>query len=91
MVREFLALPKEFQPAAGATYTTLEGYLAAKIMVEALHRAGPQLTREKLNAALDGMRPYDSGGFAVNYNGKDRLGSRFVEVTIVGNGGRLMR
>lgn len=91
VVREFLALPKEFQPAAGATYTTLEGYLAAKVMVEALQRAGPQLTREKLLAALDGMRPYDSGGFTVNYNGKDRLGSRFVEVTIVGNGGRLMR
>lgn len=91
VVREFLALPKEFQPAAGATYTTLEGYLAAKVMVEALQRAGPQLSREKLLAALDGMRPYDSGGFTVNYNGKDRLGSRFVEVTIVGNGGRLMR
>lgn len=91
VVREFLALPKEFQPAAGATYTTLEGYLAAKVMVEALQRAGPQLNREKLLAALDGMRPYDSGGFTVNYNGKDRLGSRFVEVTIVGNGGRLMR
>lgn len=91
VVREFLALPKEFQSAAGATYTTLEGYLAAKVMVEALQRAGPQLNREKLLAALDGMRPYDSGGFTVNYNGKERLGSRFVEVTIVGNGGRLMR
>ena len=90
VVREFMGLPKAFQPAAGASYTTLEGYLAAKIMVEALNRAGPQASRDKLLAALDSMRPYDTGGFTVSYSGKERLGSRFVEVTIVGNGGRLM-
>lgn len=28
---------------------------------------------------------------SVNYAGGSRLGSRFVEVTIVGKGGRLMR
>lgn len=91
VVREFAALPKEMQPKSGITYTTLEGYLAARVMVEALNRAGPQAGREKLQAALESMRAYDMGGFAVSYSGKERLGSRFVEVTIVGNSGRLMR
>lgn len=91
VVREFNALPKEIQPKSGATYTTFEGYLAAKVMVEALNRAGPKPSREKLQGVLAGMRAYDLGGFVVDYGGKERLGSHFVEVTIVGNSGRLMR
>ena len=91
VVREFESLPDDAKPPAGATYTVLEGYLAAKVLVEAMRRAGPQLTREKLVAALESMRPYDAGGFTVDYNGGRRLGSSFVEVTIVGNSGRLLR
>lgn len=90
-VREFAVLPKETQPPSGVTYTAFEGYLAAKVMVEALNRAGPRPSREKLLAALSSMHPYEMGGFAVDYGGRERLGSRFVEVTIVGNSGRLMR
>jgi ABC-type branched-subunit amino acid transport system substrate-binding protein len=91
VVREFSALPKEVQPKSGVTYTTFEGYLAAKVMVEALKRAGPKPTREKLLVALSGIRSFDLGGFTVDYADKERRGSRFVEVTIVGNSGRLMR
>lgn len=91
VVREFMAMPQEFQPASGITYTTLEGYLAARVLVQGLTRAGPQPSREKLVTALESMRPFDMGGFAVDYSGKAHLGSSFVEVTIVGNSGRLMR
>lgn len=91
VVREFMAMPQEFQPASGITYTTLEGYLAARVLVQGLTRAGPQPSREKLVTALESMRPFDMGGFAVDYGSKAHLGSSFVEVTIVGNSGRLMR
>ena len=91
VVREFMAMPKEFQPASGITYTTLEGYLAARVMVEALNRAGPQVSREKIIASLNSMRPFDMGGFLVDFGKKNHRGSNFVEVTIVGNHGRLMR
>lgn len=90
IVREFLALPAEFAPKSGATYTVLEGYIAAKVMAEGLRRAGPQPTREKLVTALGSLQKYDVGNFVVDY-GKNRLGSHFVEVTIVGSAGRLMR
>lgn len=91
LVREFQSVPAEMLPKVGITYTTFEGFIAAKIMVEALRRAGAQLSREKLLAALEEMRLYDAGGFTVGYSRTARLGSRFAEVTIVGNGGRLMR
>lgn len=91
LVREFELVPKDLQPKAGITYTTFEGFIAAKVMVEALRRAGPQPTRDKLQAAFEGMRAYDAGGFMVGYSATEKLGSRFAEVTIVGNSGRLMR
>lgn len=91
VVREMYQLPAALLPAAGITYTTLEGFIAAKVAVEALRRAGAQPTREKLLAALDTLRDYDAGGFTVNYAPGNRLGSRFAEVTIVGKNGRLMR
>ena len=77
-------------PKAGITYTTFEGFIAAKVMVEGLRRAGPQLSREKLVSALESMRLYDAGGFTVGYIQYEHLGSHFAEVTIVGNSGRLM-
>lgn len=91
VVRELESLPKNFQPKAGITYTTLEGFIAAKVMTEALRRAGAKLTREKLVAALEGMRPYDVGGYTVTYGAADRSGSHFVEIAIVNNSGNLMR
>lgn len=91
LVREFEALPAEMAPKAGITYTTFEGFIAAKVMVEGLRRAGPQLSREKLVSALESMRLYDAGGFTVGYSQNEHRGSHFAEVTIVGNSGRLMR
>lgn len=91
IVREFLATPAEFMPKSGPTYTVLEGYLAARVMAEGLRQAGPQATREKLVAALSGLRNFDLGGFIVDYGKTNHLGSKFVEVTIIGSSGRLMR
>lgn len=90
VVREMRQLPAAMLPAAGITYTTLEGFIAAKVMTEALRRAGPQLSREKLVSALESMRDFDAGGFPVNYVGGSHLGSRFAEVTIVSKSGKLM-
>ena len=78
-------------PKSGATYTVLEGYIAAKVMAEGLRLAGPNPTREKLVNALAGLRNHDLGGFVVDYGKAGRQGSRFVEVTIVGTAGRLLR
>lgn len=91
IVREFLAVPADQMPKSGPTYTTLEGYLAGRLAVEALRQAGPQATREKLVNALAGMKHYDMGGYVVEYGKSNRLGSKFVEVTIIGSSGRLMR
>lgn len=89
--REFLKMPKELLPKEGATYTMLEGYIVAKIMVEALRRSGADLSREKIIRSLETLKQFDVGGILVDYTNGNRMGSSFVELTIIGSNGNLMR
>jgi len=76
---------------AGYSYYGIEGYLMAKVMVEGLKRAGKDLTREKLVSALESISNNDFGGYRVSYSGTNHLGSRFVELTVVGPGGKILK
>ena len=60
-------------------------------MIEAIKRSGKDLTREKLVQTLEGMSNYDVGGFRVSFSPNERAGSRFVDLTVVGSGGRVLR
>jgi branched-chain amino acid transport system substrate-binding protein len=58
----------KFFPGEAPGYVSLEGFVAAQVLVEALKRAGPQLDTEKLVDALEGLRDLDLGlGTPVNY------------------------
>jgi ABC-type branched-subunit amino acid transport system substrate-binding protein len=72
-------------------YASLEGFIAAKVLVEGLRRAGRPLTVERFVAAMEGMRDADLGGYAVTYSPQDRNGARFVELTVIGAGGKVLR
>ena len=69
----------------------MEGFMSAKVLVEALRRAGPEPTREKLVAALESMRNYDLGGLLISYSPNNHAGSSFVEMSIVSSSGKLIR
>ena len=69
----------------------MESYIAAKILVEAIKRTGGNPTREKVISQLEKMSNYDVGGFKVSFGPDNRVGSRFVEVTVIGPDGKLMR
>jgi len=66
------------------SFTSLESYIAAKVTVEALRRAGRNLTREGFMRALDGMRDFDAGGHWLSFSPTDHNGSSFVELTVIG-------
>jgi branched-chain amino acid transport system substrate-binding protein len=91
VVREFQALMKEHQADKVISYASMEAFIAAKVMVEALRRASPNPTREKVLKALEGLRDYDVGGFNVGFSPQSRVGSTFVEVTVIGPGAKLIR
>jgi ABC-type branched-subunit amino acid transport system substrate-binding protein len=71
-------------------FSSLEGFLDAKVLVEGLKRAGRNLTREGLIAGLESIHDWDLGGFQVHYGPQDHVASKFVEVTTIGREGRFM-
>lgn len=73
------------------SYYGLEGYITARLVTEALKKTGKEPTREKLVSAMEGMQNFDLGGFKVNYGPNSRLGSRYVELTVVGAGGKVIK
>jgi branched-chain amino acid transport system substrate-binding protein len=68
------------------SFTSLESFIAAKVSVEALRRAGPRLTRENFMQALDAMSGYDAGGYTISFSPTNHNGSSFVELTVIGRG-----
>lgn len=72
-------------------FSSLEGYLTARVLVEGLRRAGRNLSRERLIRGLESMQDVDLGGFTINYNAKDHQGSTFTDLTIIGRGGKFIR
>jgi len=90
-----LPIVREYQKLLGKqakpSYYGIEAYAMAKVLVEALRKAGKEPTREKLVAALESMQNHDLGGYRVSYSPTDRTGSRFVDLTVIGSGGRVLR
>ena len=71
-------------------FSSMEGFLAAKVLTEGLRRAGKGVSRESLVTALESLKDYNMGGFAVTYGPKDHEGSRFTDMTIIGRGGKFV-
>jgi ABC-type branched-subunit amino acid transport system substrate-binding protein len=69
----------------------LEGFAAAKVLVEGLRRAGPKPSREKILAALEGIRKFDLGGLEVTYGADDHTGLDFADLSIIGGDGKFKR
>jgi len=89
---------RQFQQAWKATGTTLEpshlaleGYINARVFVEALRRAGRNATRERFIESTWNIKRHDLGGFEVNFTEPGKNASRFVELTMVGRDGRFIR
>jgi branched-chain amino acid transport system substrate-binding protein len=64
-------------------YTNLEACIAAKVLVEAIRRSGREVTRESLYKALQGLNPYDAGGYVVTFTPDARHGSHYVELSVI--------
>ena len=90
MVKEAQELAKtkgltEISPAK------LEGFAAAKVLVEGIKRAGPKPTRDKIQTALESIKKLDLGGLEVNFSSEDHTGLDFADLSIIGTDGRFRR
>jgi len=87
---EYLAAVRAKQGRA-ANYSGMEGFVAAKVFSEAVKRAGRNLTRENFITAIQGMKDVDLGGFPVDFSPTKHTGSKFVELTLLTEDGRIRR
>jgi branched-chain amino acid transport system substrate-binding protein len=87
--RQFHLDLAQLDPKAVPNYTSLEGYVAARTLLEGLRRAGPAPSRERLAATLSGLGEFDLGGYRVRFDRNNHLGSQFVDLGVVNDRGEL--
>jgi len=86
-VNEYLAAMSKYAAGAAPTFGSLEGYLATKVFVEILRRAGTNPTRESFVQAAEAVRDLDiHAGNRISFSKDNHQGSQEVYVTIIKNG-----
>lgn len=89
IVKEYREVLKKAVPNAEYSFSSLEGYISARALVEGLHRAGAKLSREQLVTAMEEMENVDLGGFHISYTKARHQGAVFVDILVVGADGRI--
>ena len=89
---EYLAAGKaaegdKFEP----NYSSIEGFVAAKTFSEAVKRINGTPSPDALIASMESLREFNLGGFFVDFSASKHMGSRFVDLTILGADGKVRR
>jgi len=89
IVLEYKSALSTYFPGEAPDYVSLEGYVAANVLIEGLKRTGPQLDTERLVDALESLRDLDLGlGTMVNFGRTEHQGVRKVWGTQLDANGR---
>ena len=91
LVADYQSLMKTYAKGTPYSYSTMEGYMNARVLVMALKKAGNAPTRASVRQALEGLGQVNLGGYPLNFSPTNRVGSRFVDLTVVSRTGSLMR
>ena len=89
IAREFVDAVKAAGKDAQANFSSMEGYIAARLFVDGLRRAGAKPTRESLIAGLESLGSQSLGGFSVSFSSSDHVASSFVELSMLTGDGRV--
>jgi ABC-type branched-subunit amino acid transport system substrate-binding protein len=88
ITREFSAAVKAAGKDNAINFSSMEGYLAAKLLIEGLRRGG-KVTRDSLITGLESLSGFNLGGFTVDFSPKDHVASSFVELSMLTGDGRV--
>jgi hypothetical protein len=69
----------------------MEGYVAARTLVEGLRHAGANPSQDSLITGLESLRDFNLGGFFVDFSAQKHTGSKYVDMTILTEDGRVRR
>jgi ABC-type branched-subunit amino acid transport system substrate-binding protein len=91
ITREFATAIEKSGGKVQANYSSMEGYLAAKIFTEGLRRAPKNPTRDQLIAGLESIQRTDFGGFMVDFSARDHVASHYVDLSMLTGDGKVRR
>ena len=89
--REYLEAVGKAGGDARPNYSSMEGYLAAKVLAEGLKRAGRNPSRNALVSGLESIRNASFGGLNVSFGPQSRVASRFVDLSMLTEDGKVRR
>ncbi|MBS3996515.1 MAG: ABC transporter substrate-binding protein [Hydrogenophaga sp.] len=91
VITEFQADMRKYAPGEAISFSSLEGYLGAKIAAEAVRRTGSTPTRASLLQALSELGDHNLGGIHVSYTPSRRKGWGGVDLSIINASGSLQK
>jgi len=90
LTREFIEATAGQTLEVPVSYSMFEGYITGRVIAEAVRRQGRTPTREGMAAALASLVNFDFGGYVVDLGpNAGGNGTRFVELTILSNAGKI--
>jgi ABC-type branched-subunit amino acid transport system substrate-binding protein len=90
IVRDYNEALKRFAPDEEPSYASFEEYLGARVLIEALRHVHGTPTPTAVSQALENL-DFELGGFHVRFGAGNRIGSRHVDVTLIGRDGQHLR
>jgi ABC-type branched-subunit amino acid transport system substrate-binding protein len=91
IAREYLEAVRKAGADTTANYSSMEGYMAAKVIAEGLKRAGRNPGRDALISGLESIQNANFGGFTVDFGPKDHVASSFVDLSMLTEDGKVRR
>lgn len=89
IAREFQDAVRKANGAVQANFSSMEGFVAAKVVAEGLRRGGQKAGREGLITGLESMGNLSMGGYNVNFSRSEHVASTFVEMSMLVGDGRV--
>lgn len=87
--REFAEAVRKTSGAVQANFSSMEGYIAARVLAEGMRRSGAKGGSEGLISAMESINGQPFGGFNVNFSRNEHVASNFVELSMLTGDGRV--
>lgn len=89
ITREFLDAIERGGNKVQPNFSSLEGFLAARLVAEGVRRAGSRVTSDSLVNGLEAIGDTSFGGFSISLGPNNRVASRFAELSMLTGDGKV--
>ena len=89
ITREFLDAIARGGNKVQPNFSSMEGFIAARMVTEGIRRAGSRVTRDSLISGLEAIGDMSMGGFNLSLSATDHVASSFAELSMLTGDGKV--